>query len=328
MVVRNRSWRVQSVGRVTLKPGEQADVSGAEAIALYDGSDRLVTPVPAVNISGRQTVICGRGELGDKVSQLIAVHNFGEQSNSLVTVILDSRHAKYAPLFASSEYVDSVRFEDGVAGERNPSEQYWLSSGQCDDMESGDKPVSRAEHWCRRLGVELRRLDCYHVLPWEEKHIREMFGDGYGLLCPRSALRSKSMPQSIVTRLLGELKQRWLVSEGNENDDVGILETRQLMALVALAKAMISVDCGMLHIAGMFRIPTVAVMGPSGDWVVSAYKSVRAIVRTDCQHSPCRMNSRPDGYRAAPCGYPDGCLAHIDARRLIKCCQRLERQSW
>jgi len=95
-----------------------------------------------------------------------------------------------------------------------------------------------------------------------------------------------------------------LANVQNYKNLVGKTAMNELIELIASAKLFITNDSGPMHIAAAFKVPTVAVFGPTDDSETSAWGNPKyAIVKKDMDCRPCKKRVCP--------------LKHHDCMRLI-----------
>jgi heptosyltransferase II len=90
---------------------------------------------------------------------------------------------------------------------------------------------------------------------------------------------------------------------------IGKTTVRQLMALLASCRLVVTNDSGPMHIAAAFNVPVVAVFGPT-DPSVTAPRCERAVVvrhQSDC--APCRLRLCPSDHQCMEGVRPDEVLA-------------------
>ncbi len=76
----------------------------------------------------------------------------------------------------------------------------------------------------------------------------------------------------------------------------GRTTVRELMALLSLCSFLVTNDSGPMHIAAAFRVPQVAIFGPT-DWrATSPWTPLAKVVRVDVDCSPCRKRECDRGH--------------------------------
>ncbi len=78
---------------------------------------------------------------------------------------------------------------------------------------------------------------------------------------------------------------------------VGKTSVRQMMALIDAASLMITNDSGPMHVAASFKVPIVAVFGPTNHITTSPFTESYRIVRHDVGCSPCMLRECPTDHR-------------------------------
>ncbi len=78
---------------------------------------------------------------------------------------------------------------------------------------------------------------------------------------------------------------------------IGKTNVRQLMALLANSKLMITNDSGPMHMGAAFQTPLVAVFGPTDHTTTSPWSDNSRIVRHDVGCSPCLLRQCPTDHR-------------------------------
>jgi len=91
----------------------------------------------------------------------------------------------------------------------------------------------------------------------------------------------------------------------NYKNLVGKTSMKELVELIASAKLFITNDSGPMHIAAAFKVPTIAIFGPTDDSETSAWKNPKyAIVKKELKCQPCKKRICP--------------LKHHDCMKLIE----------
>ncbi len=78
---------------------------------------------------------------------------------------------------------------------------------------------------------------------------------------------------------------------------VGKTSVRQMMALIDSASLMVTNDSGPMHVAAAFKVPIVAVFGPTSHTTTSPFTEYFRIVRHDVGCSPCMLRECPTDHR-------------------------------
>lgn len=92
---------------------------------------------------------------------------------------------------------------------------------------------------------------------------------------------------------------------------------RELMALLSHCSFLVTNDSGPMHIAAAFRVPQVAIFGPT-DWrATSPWTSLAKIVRVDVDCSPCRKRECDRGHE---------CMVGVTADMVVSAARTLRAE--
>lgn len=97
---------------------------------------------------------------------------------------------------------------------------------------------------------------------------------------------------------------------------IGRTSVRQLMALLAACRLMVTNDSGPMHVAAAFGVPIVAVFGPTDHTTTSPLTDSCRIVRQDVGCAPCLLRQCPTDHRCMEAVTAAQVLA--EARSLLK----------
>lgn len=78
---------------------------------------------------------------------------------------------------------------------------------------------------------------------------------------------------------------------------VGKTTVRQMMSLIDAAALMITNDSGPMHVAAAFKVPLVAIFGPTNHTTTSPFTENYRIVRHDVDCAPCMLRECPTDHR-------------------------------
>ncbi len=120
--------------------------------------------------------------------------------------------------------------------------------------------------------------------------------------------------------LFGGPDEKPLVAEiegclnGNCLNLAGKTTVRQLMSLIRRCNFMITNDSGPMHIAAAFKVPLVAVFGPTDHTGTAPFSEKAVIVRqpTDC--APCKLRVCPADHR---------CMTAVSVEHIVQASERL-----
>jgi hypothetical protein len=137
------------------------------------------------------------------------------------------------------------------------------------------------------------------------EHWKQPFSHLHGavVFAPEGGHRSRQWPHEKAQKLKTEFPDDRLVLIGTETEpaipcDLDLrsqLQLQDLMAVLALAKAVITMDSGVLHIAAAIGVPTVALFGGI-DPMHRIRKTQNVVVlHTDLDCFPCNKNETCDG---------------------------------
>ncbi len=97
----------------------------------------------------------------------------------------------------------------------------------------------------------------------------------------------------------------------------GRTTVRELMALLSLCAFLVTNDSGPMHIGAAFRVPLVAIFGPT-DWrATSPWTSLAKIVRVDVDCSPCRKRECDRGHE---------CMVGVTAEMVVSAARSLRAE--
>jgi heptosyltransferase-2 len=102
----------------------------------------------------------------------------------------------------------------------------------------------------------------------------------------------------------------------NYKNLIGKTTMAELIDLIASAKLFISNDSGPMHIAAAFKVPTVAIFGPTDDSETAAWKNTHyAVVKKNLDCMPCKK-------RVCPLKHHD-CMKLIEVEDILVAAKRL-----
>lgn len=78
---------------------------------------------------------------------------------------------------------------------------------------------------------------------------------------------------------------------------IGKTSVRQMMSLIDAASLMITNDSGPMHVGAAFKVPIVAVFGPTNHTTTSPFTDDYRIVRNNVECSPCMLRECPIDHR-------------------------------
>ena len=78
---------------------------------------------------------------------------------------------------------------------------------------------------------------------------------------------------------------------------VGQTSVREMMSLIDAASLMITNDSGPMHVAASFKVPIVAIFGPTNHTTTSPFTDSYRIVRHNVECSPCMLRECPIDHR-------------------------------
>ncbi len=97
----------------------------------------------------------------------------------------------------------------------------------------------------------------------------------------------------------------------------GRTTVRELMALLSLCSFLVTNDSGPMHVAAAFRVPQVAIFGPT-DWrATSPWTPLAKIVRVDVDCSPCRKRECDRGHE---------CMVGVTADMVVSAAKTLRAE--
>ncbi len=94
----------------------------------------------------------------------------------------------------------------------------------------------------------------------------------------------------------------------------GETSLRELMAYISQLRLFITNDSGPMHIANAFRVPIVAIFGPTSPEATSPFHSPYIILKKDVACAPCN-------YRVCPIGH--NCMREISVEEVYSACLKL-----
>jgi len=92
---------------------------------------------------------------------------------------------------------------------------------------------------------------------------------------------------------------------------IGRTSVRQMMALLAGSRLMVTNDSGPMHIAAAFGVPLVAIFGPTDHTTTSPWGTPSRIVRQQVECSPCLLRQCPIDHRCMERVTADQVLAAV-----------------
>lgn len=93
---------------------------------------------------------------------------------------------------------------------------------------------------------------------------------------------------------------------------IGQTSVRQMMAVLAGCRLMVTNDSGPMHIAAAFGVPLVAIFGPTDHTTTSPWGTRAQIVRQPVECSPCLLRQCPIDHRCMQRVTADQVLAAVD----------------
>jgi heptosyltransferase I len=111
----------------------------------------------------------------------------------------------------------------------------------------------------------------------------------FGELAARLPLKSFVVAGPSDVELAGEVER---LSRGNAVSLAGKTNLRELAAIVARAKLLVSSDTGPMHIAAALNVPVVALFGPTNPARTGPYGPIHTAVKADAPCSPCYKRKR------------------------------------
>ncbi len=227
--------------------------------------------------------------------QVIAFDTEGQERAALADVRVlydDTRHA-------GESYLDLAR----AAGVRKEA---YRPGGLRVDAQA----AARVEAWCLLRSVPPRPLVLLHPGSGDNFHGRRWPTRRFGLVARR--LVDEAGAVVAVTGGRGERGLAREVLEASERDlwDLsGQLDLKELVALVARARVLVSNDSGPVHLASALGVPVLGLYGPNSPALYGPLspKSVAFYDAPPC--SPCITNFN---YKTSRCRNPV-CIAAIDA---------------
>ena len=97
----------------------------------------------------------------------------------------------------------------------------------------------------------------------------------------------------------------------------GRTSVRQLMALIKRCNFFITNDSGPMHIAAAFRVPLVAIFGPTDHITTSPFSDRATIVRQDTECAPCLKRECPSDHR---------CMMDITVKEVVAAALNIEEK--
>lgn len=149
--------------------------------------------------------------------------------------------------------------------------------------------------------------------------------------------RSKFWDQEAFARLCDELVRRYgaklifsgLPSEAGYLQEIreqmredalimaGRTNIKQFLALIKRSRLYVGVDSGSMHAAAAFKVPTIALFGPSNPSWIGPYGQEQGIVKVDLPCAPC--NKRDCSHRSCMLGItPEMVLEKVEALTPLK----------
>jgi len=95
---------------------------------------------------------------------------------------------------------------------------------------------------------------------------------------------------------------------------IGQTSVRQLMAVLASVRLLVSNDSGPMHVGAAFNIPIVAVFGPTDHTTTSPLADTCRIVRKETDCAPCLLRQCPTDHR---------CMKAITAEDVLQAAREL-----
>ena len=90
---------------------------------------------------------------------------------------------------------------------------------------------------------------------------------------------------------------------------IGTTSVRQMMAVLASSRMLITNDSGPMHVAAAFDVPIVAIFGPTDHTTTSPASTRVKIVRKDMDCAPCLLRQCPTDHRCMKAITPDDVIS-------------------
>lgn len=203
------------------------------------------------------------------------------------------------------------------------------------NLNPGDKTLHHTEYYLtllRRLGFATPQTSlCLHVTPAELDWARTTLesnnvialnpGAAYGSAKRWFPERFAAVADTLAQRygatilLTGGPGEREIGEEigafmqSDSINMVGKTDVRQMMALLASSRLLITNDSGPMHVAAAFDVPIVAVFGPTDHTTTSPASETVEIVRKEVDCAPCLLRQCPTDHRCMKNITPDDVIA-------------------
>jgi ADP-heptose:LPS heptosyltransferase len=180
-----------------------------------------------------------------------------------------------------------------------------LSNSQFVDLDvlTADRPPRehRTDEFGRLLGLEPPFASLKLEIPESWQQPFESLRDCV-IFAPEGGHPSRQWPERYAANLAYHLPNRWIVAVGTDpnpeivcDEDLrGTLKLRDLMGVLSVAGAVITMDSAVLHIAAALGVPTVAIFGGvNPEFRIRPDQRVVAI-QSDLPCCPCNKNESCD----------------------------------
>jgi len=175
--------------------------------------------------------------------------------------------------------------------------------------------AARVEGWCRLRGVPPHPLVILHPGSGDNFHGRRWPTRRFGLVARRLVDEAKAVVA--VTGGRGEAALAREVMEASERDvwDLsGRLDLKELVALLARARLLVSNDSGPVHLASALGVPVLGLYGPNSPALYGPLSQGSVAFYDAPPCSPCITNFN---YKTSRCRNPV-CIAAIDAEPVVR----------
>jgi len=176
------------------------------------------------------------------------------------------------------------------------------------------KDVAQVDQLCRRWGLaEARPLVV--ICPGARSHIKRWMAEGFARVADRLMTEARAQvvfsgepaEEDVVEEVLGLMREQ-------AHSAVGLTTIRQAAVLIQRAALVISNDSASLHLASAFRVPTVAIFGPTDADRYGPTSPQRRTIRRQLFCAPCEQ---------ALCRFSHECMRFIPADEVYEAARDL-----
>lgn len=224
-------------------------------------------------------------------------------------------------------------FLEVLLGQRVSTDQRLLTPVKGFSIEQSVRGVAnRIDIWCRQFGVESAYSRPKHRLPpgvtqWAKNEISRVRGESGAsiALCPQTAHTARLWPERYWHELYAQLVEKghkpfFLGTPDHEYQDYPNYFGQGWVkhaALILESDLVIGNDSAPAHLAGTYNVPTIAILGATGEAAFSHMPSVRCIA-TERRLVDCVGCWYAGNYNRGICSYNCAALSNVRPSQVMR----------